>query len=205
MYQTSVGRIVLCDKGKDGGYLEIGGKQICTGNFSTIFEYNGEKYVVDSSGYNCKFHFRLIQIRDDGSIETIYNSAEAAYYDSLGMMSGASMDAYCIDKSILDYDTVYFLCSGINMVNPDRIRRVQYLLMFDTYRKDNQLIRIDLPWDKVEFLRATSIWSDGMMLSIGCDKQVVMVHLPDMNTEYWTGLDEDTVDKLLEKKKGMKK
>ena len=65
------------------------------------------------------------------------------------------------------------------------------------------MIRIDLPPEKVEFSHATSIWSDGVMLSIGCDKHVIMVHMPDMDTEYWTGLDEDTVCKLLSKKRDL--
>ena len=204
LYETSAGKIVLCDEGEFGGYLQIGGKQICNGNFSTIFRYNGEKYVVDTLAHMGTYRFRLIRIFDDGSIEVVYNSNEDDYYDTLGRVSCAAMDAFCIDKDMFDNEVVFFLCSGINTANPEHIRKVQYLLMFDSNRKDHQLIRIDLPVDKIEFSHVTSIWSDGMMLSIGCDKQVVMAHLPDMSIEYWTGLDEDCVKQILEKKHALR-
>ena len=43
------------------------------------------------------------------------------------------------------------------------------------------------------------MWTDGIMLAVGCDKQVVMLYLPSMDVEYWTSLDEDIVKSLLVK------
>ena len=39
-----------------------------------------------------------------------------------------------------------------------------------------------------------------MMLAIGCDKEVVMVYLPTMETEYWTGVEESEEKAILKVK-----
>lgn len=64
------------------------------------------------------------------------------------------------------------------------------------------MIEINFP-DKVEFNGVTSIWSDGIMLAIGCDNQVVMVYLPNMDVEYWTELGTDETVEILKKKHRM--
>ena len=46
----------------------------------------------------------------------------------------------------------------------------------------------------------TSIWTDGRLLAIGCDQEVVIVHLADMDVEYWTELGEEEVAAILKKK-----
>ena len=194
IYHTSVERIELENYGEFGGGLIIGGKLITGGNFSTIFEYNGEKYVVDSHAHMTLHRFGLFRINDDGSIEKIYSTEE---YDPRGLFwghGGSSMNAYYIGEDVTGTEAVFFLCSGIIfdtdglITSGDQMHREQYLLIFNTHReKEHQIIRIDLPVDKVEFCYVTSIWTDGMMLAIGCENQIVLVFLPNMDTEYWTG------------------
>lgn len=210
IYQTSAGRIEMEDYGEFGGGLSIGGKHLLYGNFSTIFEYNGEKYVIDSLAHLSTYRFGLFRVNDDGTVEKLYSTADDPT-DLFGYHGGASMDAYYIGEDVTGTEAVFFLCSGIvidadgEVNSPARSHRERFLLIFNTHReKEHQIIRIDLPVDKVEFYRVTSIWSDGMMLSIGCENQVVMVFLPNMDTEYWTGIDEKTVSRLLEKKHSLK-
>ena len=76
IYQTSAGMIEMYDEGEFGGCLKIGGKHICGGNFSTIFEYNGGKYVVDSLSHMATHRFRLIRINDDGTIDVVYSTPD---------------------------------------------------------------------------------------------------------------------------------
>lgn len=42
----------------------------------------------------------------------------------------------------------------------------------------------------------------GMIIKhlIGCDREVVMVHLPDMSAEYWTELETEEVEEILKHK-----
>lgn len=35
---------------------------------------------------------------------------------------------------------------------------------------------------------------------IGCDREVVMMHLPDMSAEYWTELETEEVEEILKHK-----
>ena len=217
LYQTSAGRIEMYDEGEFGGCLKIGGRHICNGNFSTIFEYNGEKYVVDNLAHMGTHRFGLIRVNDDGTTEMIYRTDDNnpfGYFFS----SGGAMAAYYIGESIIGTEAVFFLCTGYE--NPGftwpeddkeknktdlfernkKFQRIRFLLIFDSHReKEKQFIRINLP-DSLEFSYVNSIWSDGVMLAIGCDKEVIMVHLPDMDIEYWTGLDKDLVERLLKKK-----
>ena len=73
--------------------------------------------------------------------------------------------------------------------------------MFDPDNESDPCIRINLPCDKVEIGAATSIWTDGIMLAVGCVNEVVMVYLPEMDVEYWTQLDTDEVERILEEKR----
>lgn len=73
--------------------------------------------------------------------------------------------------------------------------------MFDSDNESDPFIRINLPCDKVEIGAAISIWTDGIMLAVGCMNEVVMVYLPEMDVEYWTQLDTDEVERILEEKR----
>ena len=200
IYHTSAGEIDMSDYGEFGGELRINKKIICNGNFSTIFEYNGEKYVVDSLAHMGTYRFRLIRINNDGTIDTVYSTVD----DNPFVFGGTHMAGYYIGEDFTGQESVFFLCDGIEKVEGviyqgQNLRRERYLLIYNTHREEeNQVIRIDLPTDKVEFSDVTSIWCDGIMLAIGCDKQVVMVCLPKKDKpEYWTGEDVETVEKIL--------
>lgn len=60
---------------------------------------------------------------------------------------------------------------------------------------------MNLESEYVEIGAATSIWTDGIMLAVGCMNEVVMVYLPEMDVEYWTELDTDEVERILEEKR----
>lgn len=72
LFQTTAGRIEMFDDGEFGGYLAIGGKKVCDGNFSIIFEYAGDKYVIDSLRHMCSGTFRLIRVNDNGTIAVYF-------------------------------------------------------------------------------------------------------------------------------------
>jgi hypothetical protein len=201
IFKTSAGEIKLYDEGEFGGKLEIGGKTICSGNFSKIFMYNGEKFVIDDLRHMCSYRFRLIKINDDGTVEEMYNAEENM---SPNLECSVGLDDYYIGKDVTGAESVFFLCSGLifdlSKKGIERYSDVQYLLIFNLNNKNNPFIRIDLP-TKIEFSDVTSIWSDGMMLVIGCDKEAVLVYLPEMEVEYWTELGENEVAEILEGKK----
>ena len=229
LFQTTVGKIEMFDDGEFGGYLAIGGKKVCNGNFSQIFEYDGEKYVIDSLRHMCSGTFRLIRVNDNGTIEVIYDSdkyrkfrtelllkmklenrkddaptvAEREQYE-LNMISQVGLDGYYIGNDLEGNEAVYFLCSGelidLDKSGRERYQSIKYLLIFDKYNENAPLVIIDLPPEKIDFCDVTSIWSDGLMLAIGCDKEVVMAYLPTMDVEYWTELDDEAVSCILEKK-----
>ena len=229
LFQTTAGRIEMFDDGEFGGYLAIGGKKVCDGNFSIIFEYAGDKYVVDSLRHMCSGIFRLIRVNDNGTIEVIYDSdkyrrfreelllkmksenrsdlipttAEREQYE-LNRVSQVGLDGYYIGKNLDGNIAVYFLCSGelidLDKTGKDRYQSVKYLLMYDKFNETAPLVRIDMPPEKIDFCEVTSIWSDSLMLAVGCDKEVVMAYLPTMDVEYWTELDDEAVSCILKKK-----
>lgn len=56
----------------------------------------------------------------------------------------------------------------------------------------------------MDFADVTSIWTNGEVLAVGCDKQVIIVNLLDKKTEYWTELDSQSVSNIIEKKKQLR-
>ena len=72
--------------------------------------------------------------------------------------------------------------------------------MYDKFNETAPLVRIDMPPEKIDFCEVTSIWSDSLMIAVGCDKEVVMAYLPTMDVEYWTELDDEAVSCILKKK-----
>ncbi|MDD6657519.1 MAG: hypothetical protein PUE95_09545 [Lachnospiraceae bacterium] len=68
IFMTSAGKIDLYDEGEFGGHLSIGGKTVCQGNFSKIFEFKGSKYVIDDLRHMMSYTFRLIK----RLVQTIY-------------------------------------------------------------------------------------------------------------------------------------
>lgn len=202
IFKISAGEIDLFDEGEFGGHLAIGGKTVCRGNFSQIFEFKGDKYVIDDLHHLLSYTFRLIKVNDNGTIDVLY---DANQYPGISDNSvSVGLDAFYIGDDFFGSEKVYFLCSGFIYNSPikktERLTRVKYLLIFDPENKSNPFIRIDLPVDKVEFSGVTSIWTDGIILAIGCDKQVVIVNLPDMSIEYWTELESEEVEKILKRK-----
>ena len=115
------------------------------------------------------------------------------------------LDAFYIGKDFCGNEKAFFLCSGsiwnYKEEGNERYTEIQYLLMFDPDNESDPFIRINLPCDKVEIGAAISIWSDGIMLAVGCMNEVVMVYLPEMDVEYWTQLDTDEVERILEEKR----
>lgn len=232
LFRISAGEIQLCDNGEFGGYLKIGNTMIRKGNFSKIFEINGEKYVIDDLRHMCSERFELIKINDNGTCETIFNADEYAdihrmyaenageefvpdYYSfarlahteetkkyKLDYICNVGLDAYCIGKDYLGNEAIFFLCSGyVERFDAEKIYRakLEYLLVFNP-GKEIPLVRINLPADLVGFEDVTSIWSDGIILVIGCYNQIVIVHLPDMSVEYRTDIEEKDVATILEHK-----
>ena len=219
IFKTSAGEIELCDEGEFGGYLKIGEKVVCNGNFSQIFEYKGEKYVIDDLKHMACYHFRLIQVNDNGTINILYDADDYAKlhreYDSkiqivdqtdaddekkhsmrkapspeeierykLNYNCSVGLDTYYIGMDSDGIECVFFLCSGLlfdlSKNGSQRYKKIQYLLKYNPEDKKRPFVRIDLPEDKVDYNAATSIWTDGKMLVIGDDKQVVTVVLSDM-------------------------
>ena len=219
IFMTSAGRIDLYDEGEFGGHLEIGGKLVCQGNFSKIFEFKGGKYVIDDLRHIASNRFRLIKVNDNGTIEVVYNAggmerdgqdvdytvASDAIYGMRDMEYSIGLDAFYIGKDFCGNEKAFFLCSGsiwnYKEEGNERYTEIQYLLMFDPDNESDPFIRINLPCDKVEIGAAISIWSDGIMLAVGCMNEVVMVYLPEMDVEYWTQLDTDEVERILEEKR----
>lgn len=219
IFMTSAGRIDLYDEGEFGGHLEIGGKMVCQGNFSKIFRFKGEKYVIDDLRHMASNRFRLIKVNDNGTIEVVYNAggmerdgqdvdytvAPGAIYGMRDMEYSIGLDAFYIGQDFCGNEKAFFLCSGFiwnyKEEGNERYTEIQYLLMFDPDNESDTFIRIDLPCDKVEIGAAISIWTDGIMLAVGCMNEVVMVHLPEMDVEYWTQLNADEVERILEEKR----
>lgn len=240
IFKTSAGEIDLYDEGEFGGHLAIGGKTVCQGNFSKIFEFKGSKYVIDDLRHMMSYTFRLISVNDNGTIDVLYDADQYAalhdvYYSitredrladpevckkfyttkwnrteddiqryKLDLDCSVGLDSFYIGKDFCGAEKVFFLCSG-HIFNHkkegrERFTDVQYLLMFDPENEANPFIKIELPADKVEFSGVSSIWTDGIMLAIGCDREVVMVHLPDMSAEYWTELETEEVEEILKHK-----
>ena len=209
IFMTSAGKIDLHDEGEFGGYLAIGGKQVLDGNYSKIFEYCGEKYVIDDLKHMACATFRFARVNDNGTVDILYDAEqeEKIKYgeeERNRVSPEIGLESFCIGEGIEGEQVVYFLCKGTvyNFTKEDleRYNKKQYLLIYNVNNKEHPFIRIDLPTDKVEFSMVTSIWCDSMMLAIGCDKEVVMVYLPTMETEYWTGVDESEERAILKVK-----
>ena len=122
----------------------------------------------------------------------------------LDLSCSVGLDSFYVGRDFCGNEKVFFLCSGhicnYKKEGRERFTDVQYILMFDPENETDPFVKIELPADKVEFSGVSSIWTDGIMLAIGCDKEVVMVHLPDMSAEYWTELEFEEVEAILKEK-----
>lgn len=204
LFNTKAGKIKMVDEGEFGGALFIGGKMVCGGNFSQIFEHNGIKYVIDDLKHMFSMEFRLIQINENGSIEVLYD-ANKENEKVFGRHCSIGMDAYYIGKDHDGENTIFFLCSGMifnhSYNGPRNTKVISFLLKYKPGNKEKLFERIDFPDNELDFAGVNSIWSNGEMLAVGCDKQVVIINLSNNKTEYWTELDKESVSKIIEKKR----
>lgn len=220
IFMTSAGEIDLYDDGEFGGHLEIGGKFICKGNFSQIFEVNNHKYVLDSLKHMTCGTFRLIEIFDNGTVEVLYDADKLSelhkqFYslenidyknlsDELKKQYQVFLDYQIgLDGYFIDGTCVKFLCSGtifdLEKAGKDRYNSIIYLLVFDTETK--QFYEMDLTDTLLSYSYVTSIVIHQNKLYIGCDKMIIEVDLETKVVKYFTDIDDSLIDEVVNYKK----
>lgn len=201
--EVSYGVVEIVHKTDAEDCIMVNDKIVSTGRFLSLFEYDGYVYAIENYDDMDVCSFRLLKIVDAQAVETVVDSKDLCFYkvateneDSRNRQVSIKVDTFCIDRYITGSDAVFLLCSGVKFhVN----KEIRCLVIYNPSNKEHPVIKVDIPAEKLEYSNANSMWTDGIMLAVGCDKQVVMLYLPSMDVEYWTSLDENVTKSLLAK------
>ena len=197
----TVGVVEIVHKTDAEDCITVNNKAVSTGRFSSLFEYGGYVYVIENYDDMGVCSFRLLKIIGTQTVETVVDSKDLCFCkaatengDSENRQVSIKVDTFCIDRDITGSDAIFLLCSGVEFHGDKEIR---CLVVYNPSNKEHPVIKVDIPAEKLEYSDANSMWTDGIMLAVGCDKQVVMLYLPTMDVEYWTLLDKNIVSAFL--------
>lgn len=203
--EVSYGVVEIVHKTDAEDCIMVNDKVVRTGRFLSLFEYDGYVCAIENcTNMNMGIcSFRLLKVVNTQTIETAGDSKDLCFSktatengDSANRQVSIKVDTFCIDKDITGSDAVFLLCSGVKCRED---KEIKCLIIYNPSNKEHPVIKVDIPAEKLEYSDVNSMWTDGIMLTVGCDKQVVMLYLPAMDVEYWTSLDEDVVKSLLVK------
>lgn len=202
-FEVSVGVVEIVHKTDAEDCITVNDKVVRTGRFLSLFKYGGSVYAIENCTYMGVCSFSLLKVVNTQTVEVVVDFKDLCFCkvatengDSENRQVSIKVDAFCIDRDITRSDAVFLLCSGVECHGDKEIR---CLVIYNPSNKEHPVIKVDIPAEKLEYSDANSMWTDGIMLAVGCDKQVVMLYLPSMDVEYWTSLDEDIAKTLLVK------